>query len=120
MITTMATFKENTRENMAFSISEIKNIPLVNPNIEDFQKLIKPLVLDFMTETIDFDIQEKNMKMNNIFFIHYLLFNNNLSGKTRIKFSRFFPSILANAKIICIYKNHHFEPLSFYNLLELF
>jgi hypothetical protein len=29
-----------------------------------------------MKETIDFDIQEKNMKMNNIFFIHYLLNNN--------------------------------------------
>jgi len=47
-----------------------------NPNIEDFQKLLKPLVYAFMKETIDFDIQEKNMKMNNIFFIHYLLHNN--------------------------------------------
>jgi|688.fasta_scaffold130549_3 hypothetical protein len=47
-----------------------------NPNIEDFQKLLKPSVYAFMKETIDFDIQEKNMKMNNIFFIHYLLNNN--------------------------------------------
>jgi hypothetical protein len=47
-----------------------------NPNIEDFQKLIKPTVWEFMKETIDFNIQEKNMKMNNDFFINYLLHNN--------------------------------------------
>ena len=29
-----------------------------------------------MTETIDFNIQEKTMKMNNDFFIDYLLYNN--------------------------------------------
>jgi hypothetical protein len=40
------------------------------------EKLLKPLVLDFMTETIDFEIQEKTMKMNNDFFIDYLLYNN--------------------------------------------
>jgi hypothetical protein len=39
------------------------------------EKLLKPLVLDFMKETIDFDIQEKTMKMNNDFFIDYLLYN---------------------------------------------
>lgn len=47
-----------------------------NPNYENFQKLLKPMVYTFMKETIDFDIQEKNMKMNNIFFINYLLYNN--------------------------------------------
>lgn len=47
-----------------------------NPNHENFQKLLKPMVYTFMKETIDFNIQEKNMKMNNIFFINYLLYNN--------------------------------------------
>jgi hypothetical protein len=41
--------------------------------IED---LLKPMVYEFMTETIDFSIQEKTMKMNNEFFIDYLLYNN--------------------------------------------
>jgi hypothetical protein len=36
MITTMSNFKEGARENMSISIDQIKNIPLVNPNIEDF------------------------------------------------------------------------------------
>ena len=40
------------------------------------EKLIKPLVYDFMTETIDLEIQEKTMKMNNDFFIDYLFHNN--------------------------------------------
>jgi hypothetical protein len=43
---------------------------------KNVEKLLKPLVYDFMKETIDFDIQEKNMKMNNDFFIHYLISNN--------------------------------------------
>jgi hypothetical protein len=43
---------------------------------KNVEKLLKPLVLDFMTETIDFEIQEKTMKMNNDFFIDYLLYNN--------------------------------------------
>ena len=44
---------------------------------EDFlQCKLKPLVCEFMKETIDFDIQEKNMKMNNDFFIHYLISRN--------------------------------------------
>jgi hypothetical protein len=43
---------------------------------KNLEKLIKPLVSDFMKETIDFDIQEKTMKMNNDFFIDYLLYNN--------------------------------------------
>jgi len=47
-----------------------------NENVDDFENLFKPLVYEFMSETIDFDIQEKNMKMNNDFFIHYLLHNN--------------------------------------------
>ena len=42
---------------------------------KNVEKLLKPLVLDFMTETIDFEIQEKTMKMNNDFFIDYLLYN---------------------------------------------
>ena len=42
---------------------------------KDVEKLIKPLVYDFMKETIDFDIQEKTMKMNNEFFIDYLFYN---------------------------------------------
>jgi hypothetical protein len=43
---------------------------------EDFlQHKFKPLVYEFMKETIDFDIQEKTMKMNNDFFINYLLSN---------------------------------------------
>jgi hypothetical protein len=49
-----------------YFISSYKNV----------EKLIKPLVYDFMRETIDFDIQEKTMKMNNHFFIDYLLYNN--------------------------------------------
>jgi hypothetical protein len=46
------------------------------PSYKNIEKLLKPLVLDFMTETIDFNIQEKTMKMNNDFFIDYLLYNN--------------------------------------------
>ena len=42
---------------------------------KNVEKLLKPLVLDFMTETIDFEVQEKTMKMNNDFFIDYLLYN---------------------------------------------
>jgi len=49
-----------------YFISSYKNV----------EKLIKPLVYDFMTETIDLDIQEKTMKMNNDFFIDYLFHNN--------------------------------------------
>jgi hypothetical protein len=49
-----------------YFISSYKNV----------EKLIKPLVYDFMRETIDFDIQEKTMKMNNDFFIDYLFYNN--------------------------------------------
>jgi hypothetical protein len=43
---------------------------------KNVEKLLKPLVYDFMSETIDFDIQEKTMKMNNDFFIDYLFHNN--------------------------------------------
>jgi hypothetical protein len=43
---------------------------------KNVEKLLKPLVYDFMSETIDFDIQEKTMKMNNEFFIDYLFHNN--------------------------------------------
>jgi hypothetical protein len=43
---------------------------------KNVEKLLKPLVLDFMMETIDFEVQEKTMKMNNDFFIDYLLYNN--------------------------------------------
>ena len=42
---------------------------------KNVEKLLKPLVLDFMTETIDLEVQEKTMKMNNDFFIDYLLYN---------------------------------------------
>ena len=43
---------------------------------KNVEKLLKPLVYDFMIETIDFDIQQKTMKMNNDFFIDYLFHNN--------------------------------------------
>jgi hypothetical protein len=36
MISTLSAFKEGARENMRFSIQEMNDIPLVNPNIEDF------------------------------------------------------------------------------------
>lgn len=46
------------------------------PSQQKVEKILKPLVYEFMSETIDFDIQEKTMKMNNDFFIDYLLYNN--------------------------------------------
>ncbi len=36
MISTLSAFKEGARENMAYSIHQMNDIPLVNPNIEDF------------------------------------------------------------------------------------
>jgi hypothetical protein len=57
---------ENLDIAQTYFVSSYKNV----------EKLLKPLVYDFMSETIDFDIQEKTMKMNNEFFIDYLLYNN--------------------------------------------
>jgi hypothetical protein len=63
-------FNENGNINLygmtqTYFVSSYKNV----------EKLLKPLVYDFMSETIDFDIQQKTMKMNNDFFIDYLLYN---------------------------------------------
>jgi hypothetical protein len=59
-------FIQNLDMAQTYFVSSYKNV----------EKLLKPLVYEFMTETIDFDIQEKTMKMNNHFFIDYLLYNN--------------------------------------------
>jgi hypothetical protein len=59
-------FIQNLDMAQTYFVSSYKNV----------EKLLKPLVYEFMTETIDFDIQEKTMKMNNDFFIDYLLYNN--------------------------------------------
>jgi len=65
-----------------YSFDEKGNVDYLNvaqtyfaSSYKNVEKLLKPLVLDFMTETIDFEIQEKTMKMNNDFFIDYLLYN---------------------------------------------
>jgi hypothetical protein len=58
----------------------IKNLDIAQtyyaPSHKKVEELLKEKVFDWMTETIDFDIQEKTMKMNNEFFIDYLLYNN--------------------------------------------
>jgi len=58
----------------------IKNLDIAQtyfvPSHKKVEELLKQKVFDWMTETIDFDIQEKTMKMNNDFFINYLLSNN--------------------------------------------
>jgi hypothetical protein len=58
----------------------IKNLDIAQtyfvPSHKKVEELLKQKVFDWMTETIDFDIQEKTMKMNNDFFIDYLLYNN--------------------------------------------
>jgi hypothetical protein len=59
-------FIQNLDMAQTYFVSSYKNV----------EKLLKPLVYEFMRETIDFDIQEKTMKMNNDFFIDYLLYNN--------------------------------------------
>ncbi len=39
MVTTLSQFRNSTRENMAINLDEIKNIPIMNPSIEDFASI---------------------------------------------------------------------------------
>ncbi len=39
MSSTLSKYKDSARENMMISLDEINNIPIINPNIEDFSSI---------------------------------------------------------------------------------